>query len=82
VCKEVFIRHLSLSLPFRTHSGYKSGECQEYGENHFDVRILGKPLQLPDSLNGMKEITLESHPLCVSRMEKTFFILVAFINMN
>jgi hypothetical protein len=30
VCKEIFFRHSSLSLPLTTYSGHKSHEDQEY----------------------------------------------------
>jgi hypothetical protein len=53
LCKEVFIRHSSLSLPFRTHSGHQSDEYEVYEEKLFKCRDCGKSLLLPDSLNGM-----------------------------
>jgi hypothetical protein len=43
-------------------------------KSHFNVRIAGKPLLLPDSLDGMKEITLERHPLYVRSLAKPWFV--------
>jgi KRAB domain-containing zinc finger protein len=42
VCKEVFIRHSSLSLPFRTHSGHKPDEYQENEEKPIQCKDCGK----------------------------------------
>jgi hypothetical protein len=43
-------------------------------KSHLNGRILGKPFLLPDSLNGMKEVTLEKHLLSVNIVEKPPFI--------
>jgi hypothetical protein len=48
---------------------------------HVNVKNVGKSLLLPDSLKGMKELTLVRHILYVSTVEKPSFVGVAFTNI-
>jgi hypothetical protein len=49
---------------------------------HINVKNVGKSLLLPDSLKGMKELTLEKHTLYIGTAEKPSFVGMAFTNMN
>jgi hypothetical protein len=71
VCKEVFIRHSFLSLPFRTQTGQKADEYQEHEETPFQCKICRKTFTAGDSLNGMREHTLERHTLCVRSIKSS-----------
>jgi hypothetical protein len=74
VCKEVSIRHPSLTLPFRNESGPKTCEYQEYGEKPFKWKDSGKAIPTSDSLSVMKEVTLERYSLYVSSVGKPPFV--------
>jgi hypothetical protein len=60
VYKEVFIRHLPLSLPFRTQSGHHI-RIRNIEKCRRNIKNVGKSLLLTDSLKGMKEHTGETY---------------------